>query len=59
MPILGGIAGKGAFVYIDFQSCPLHINICSPSKDNNTQGTKSCPNGEEKRLKTRTAWQPE
>lgn len=28
--------------YIDFQPCPLHINICSLSKDNSTQGTKSC-----------------
>lgn len=26
----------------DFQSFPLHINICSLSNDNNTQGTSSC-----------------
>lgn len=30
--------------YLDFQSLPLHINICSSSKDNSTQGTKSCQN---------------
>lgn len=33
---------KAAPRYTDFQFEPLHINICSSSKDNSTQGTNSC-----------------
>lgn len=41
MPTLAGVK-TGAGGYFDFQSLPLHISICSSSKDNSTQGTKSC-----------------
>lgn len=42
MPASAGQKSGGGCGYIGFQSLPLHINNCSSSKDNSTQGTKSC-----------------
>lgn len=40
--LAGNETRGGASGYIDSQSCLRHINNCSSSKDNSTQGTNSC-----------------
>lgn len=52
---LAGIETEGTSGYIDFQFCPLHINICSSSKDNSTHGTNSCKRNEQGKAKKSTA----
>ena len=42
MAALAGCKVEGVSPYMDFQSRPLHIKICSSSKDNRTQGTNCC-----------------
>lgn len=38
--------------YLDFHSLPLHISICSSSKDSKTHGTNSCKSNHKPKVTT-------